>query len=565
MKTIGRTLVAFFLLGSLFAPPLLADDLDDLAHDFWAWRAKEMPVINDDIPRLERPAGWIPDWSPAAAVRYLHDLERFELRWKQLNTAGWPVPRQVDYLLIGSAIARVRWELVINPGWKRNPDFYLDQTVGAYVSLLLQPPPFDAARSKQIVATLRSFPATLEAARKNLTQATAPFAVLALERMENSRSVLIPSANALKPLLAPEAARELDAAAGEAVTALQSYRTWLTEKLSSLPRETAIGRGAYVFFLKNVALLPYSPEQLLELGRQEWARAVAWETYEQHRNAGLPQLARFADEPAQIAHAAKDELAIRQFLQAKDILTVPPWVRHYVLLPMPVYLRVFQGSAAEEDDFTSPARLQDDGVRYIDPPGPNLGYFADTIAKDPRCITVHEGVPGHYFQLVLSWAHPNPIRRHYYDSGANEGIGFYAEEMLLQAGLFDDSPRTGEIIASFARLRALRVEADVKLALGEFSLDEAARYLQQSVPMDSRTAHSEAAFFAAGPGQAISYQAGKVQILRMLADARRIQGAAFSLRTFHDFVWLNGNVPFALQRWEYLGMRDELDAVDRIK
>ena len=26
------------------------------------------------------------------------------------------------------------------------------------------------------------------------------------------------------------------------------------------------------------------------------------------------------------------------------------------------------------------------------------------------------------------------------DSGANEGIGFYAEEMMLQAGLFDDSP-----------------------------------------------------------------------------------------------------------------------------
>src|SRR5437016_6965671 len=102
------------------------------------------------------------------------------------------------------------------------------------------------------------------------------------------------------------------------------------------------------------------------------------------------------------------------------------------------------------------------------------------MAKDPRGIIVHEGVPGHYFQMSLSWANQDPIRRHYYDSSANEGIGFYAEEMLLHAGLFDDSPRSREFIWNFMRLRALRVEVDVKLALGMFSLDQAAEYLRRS-------------------------------------------------------------------------------------
>ena len=37
---------------------------------------------------------------------------------------------------------------------------------------------------------------------------------------------------------------------------------------------------------------------------------------------------------------------------------------------------------------------------------------------------------------------------------------------MLQAGLFDDSPRSREIIYNLMRLRALRVEVDVKLALG---------------------------------------------------------------------------------------------------
>src|SRR6185436_6269104 len=177
---------------------------------------------------------------------------------------------------------------------------------------------------------------------------------------------------------------------------------------------------------------------------------------------------------------------------------------------------------------------------YIRVPGADLPYFYLSTARDPRPIVVHEGVPGHYMQLSLAWAHENPIRRQYYDSGAGEGIGFYAEEMMLQAGLWADSPRSREIIYNFARLRALRVEVDVRLATGEFSIAQAADYLARTVPMDQATALEEAAWFAAGPGQAITYQIGTLQILRLLADARRLRGDAFDLRAFHDFVWTNG-------------------------
>jgi uncharacterized protein (DUF885 family) len=177
---------------------------------------------------------------------------------------------------------------------------------------------------------------------------------------------------------------------------------------------------------------------------------------------------------------------------------------------------------------------------------------------DPQPIIVHEGIPGHYFQLCLSWKHEDPIRRHYYDSGANEGIGFYAEEMMLQAGLFDDSPHTREIIYNFMRLRALHVEVDVKLALGQFTLEQAAKYLEEKVPMDSQTARQEAIAFSTGPGQALTYQIGKLQITKFLAEARMQQGDKFQLRAFHDFVWKNGNVPITLQRREYLGVAERM-------
>jgi len=566
MKTICG--VALLLAVLLFPPTVRADALDDLARDFWAWRAAEMPVSTDDIPRLERPAGWVPDWSPASVARYQKEMEGFEARWKAMNASSWPVARQVDYRLMGSAIARVRWELLVNRGWQRNPDFYVDQTLGAYVLLLLQPPPFDAARSQQIVATLRSMPRTLEAARQNLTEPAGPFAGLALERLAKVRDELSKSAEALKPRLAPDAAPNLDAAVEEAVKALEAYREWTAAKAPSMTPAIAVGREGYVFFLKNVALLPYTPEQLLQIGRLEWARAVALETYEQHHNSWLPSLAVLPDQQAEIALEAQDEAAIRKFLETRDLLTVPPSMQHYVFRQIPPWLWPFHGAMGEEDDFTGPSRLKDPGIRYIVPPRKDLGYFALTMAEDPRAITVHEGLPGHYFQLALSWSHPDPIRRHYYDSGANEGIGFYAEEMMMNSGLFESapsSPRTREIIASFMRLRALRVEVDVRLALGEFTLEQAASYLNRSVPMDITTAHAEAAAFSSNPGQAISYQIGKVQIVRMLAEARRQKGDMFSLRKFHDFVWLNGNVPLSLQRWELLGLRDDMDAAEGLR
>src|SRR5213594_2581943 len=332
---------------------------------------------------------------------------------------------------------------------------------------------------------------------------------------------------------------------------LQRFRATLQDRLPSSPNETALGRDAYVFFLKNVALYPYSPEQILAMGQQEWNRAVAFESYEKERNKNFPPLRLAKNVDSWIKDAGAKELQIREFLDKHGILTVPSWLQHYTLRPMPEYLRVLGFS--ENDDFTSPSRLNENCIRYVSEPSGNLGYFWRATAQDPRPIIVHEGIPGHYFQLCLSWKHEDPIRRHYYDSGANEGIGFYAEEMMLQNGLFDDSPHTREIIYNFMRLRALRVEVDVKLALGQFSLEEAAKYLEQKVPMDTQTARQEAIAFSTGPGQALTYQIGKLQIMQLLAEAGLQQGDKFNLRAFHDFVWKNGNVPIALQRWEYLG------------
>ena len=551
---------------SRHSPPVGAEaGLQRLARDFWAWRAAGQPVSSDDIPRVLRPPGWTPDWSAAAVAARRRELARFESRWRALAGRGRPVPEQVDHRLLGSALARVRWELDGVRLWRRDPGFYLAQTLGALVDALLPPPPFTPPRGRQVVERLASFPRTLADGRANLDQGVEPFARLALADLEDIGPRLRQGMAALRPLLATESRPRLDQETARATAALESYRAWLQSRVAAMPAAVATGRDAYVVFLRQVALLPFTPEQILAMGRQEWARSVAAEALESRRNRGLPELPLFASQAAQIARAGRDELAIRRFLEGRGILTVPGWMPHYLYLPLPGYLAPL-AAFGEGTDFPleggsgeSPGRP---ATRYVPPPSPALGYFALSMARDPRADMVHEGVPGHGFQLALSRRHPDEIRRHWYDSSANEGLGFYCEEMMLEMGLFDDSPRTREMIWNYARLRALRVEVDVRLALGTFSIDQAADYLRTAVPMDAATARSEAAAFAAAPGFAIGYQIGKLQIVQLLAEARLRQGKAFDLRTFHDFVWRNGNVPLALQRWELLGLGDQVEALD---
>jgi uncharacterized protein (DUF885 family) len=546
-----KSWTAVFLIALLLAnASVAADSLDKLANDFWTWRAKYAPFTGDDVNRIERPDG-TRDWSRASIDKQRKDLAEFEARWKKIDPAQWPIARQVDYKLIGSALARVRWELDVNARWQRDPNFYIAQTLTPIVEALTVPGPYDAAHSREILTRIGNIPSILQQGVENLDKPPAPFATVAIQALENIRPRLRQMATALlKSTTLKE--EELNSAVDRAANALEHFREKLKEVLPSLSNETGLGRDAYVFFLKNVALMPYSPEELLAMGRQEWNGAVAFEAFEKNRNKDVSPL-RIADNIDDwIKDAAAKELQIRKFLGEHNILTVPNWVQHYTLRPMPEFLRALQGFG-ETDDFTSPSRLNENCIRYVTEPSGKLGYFWQATAEDPRPITVHEGIPGHYFQLCLSRKHEDPIRRHYYDSGANEGIGFYAEEMMLQAGLFDDSPHTREIIYNFMRLRALRVEVDVKLALGEFTLDQAAKYLQEKVPMDENTAQQEAIAFSTGPGQAITYQIGKLQILKFLSDARMQEGERFNLRSFHDFVWRNGNVPIALQEWEFLG------------
>jgi uncharacterized protein (DUF885 family) len=534
-------------------------EIQSLADEFFRWRVTTQPCSPDDIPRVERPKGWVPAVSADALQAMRDRYSDFRQRLDAIEREGWTRSDSVDYLLLRSAIERVHWELDVLRVPHRDPGFYIQQTLGAIYELLLPQGAFKE-RAAEIVLRLQSIPATQRAGRENLIDPVRPFAANALRTLDGVRVKLTNMVDGLKPVVPKDLHRALEDAARTAADSLEDFAAWLKEGLPDMSDDVSIGGRAYEYYLHTIALNPMTTEQMLILGQSEFERAVVYEGLEQIRNGRLPEPVLFKSIEQQIEQEKKDELAIRTFLVDRKLLTIPGWVKHYGNRARPAYV-VPLAEMGVVDDLTSPSRLTDNGVSYIPSPSPSLSYFHRASARDPRPLVLHEGIPGHYFQLVISWNNPNPLRKHYFDSGSNEGWGFYVEEMMMQAGLFDSDRRRGrETIYNFMRLRALRVAADIKLALGDFSIDQAAEYLATMVPMERATAGGEAAFFASTPGQAISYQIGKLQIQKFIADARALQGKAFDLRAIHDYIVANGNVPIALLRWEYLGLRDEIEA-----
>src|SRR5256886_7030368 len=245
--------VAFFLSSlALFASSQTQpDSLIRLADDFWAWRARYAPFTGDDVNRIERPGG-VRDWSRAKLDNQRKELNEFEARWRKIDSRAWPIARQVDYRLVGSALSRVRWELDISPSWRRDPTFYIGQTLTPIVEALTVPAPYNDAQSREILTRIDNVPSILEQAKKNLEKPPAPFARVTIQALENIRPHLHQMASALArstTLKEPD----LYAATDRAADALEKYRAYLHELLPSLPNETALGRDAYVFFLHNVA------------------------------------------------------------------------------------------------------------------------------------------------------------------------------------------------------------------------------------------------------------------------------------------------------------------------
>src|SRR5207237_5764973 len=90
-----------------------------------------------------------------------------------------------------------RWELDVNPRWKRDPNFYVEQTLTALAEALTVPAPYDKARSGEILARIENIPSILQQGAENLDKPPAPFASVAINNLDGIRERLCKMASPL--------------------------------------------------------------------------------------------------------------------------------------------------------------------------------------------------------------------------------------------------------------------------------------------------------------------------------------------------------------------------------
>ena len=161
-------------------------------------------------------------------------------------------------------------------------------------------------------------------------------------------------------------------------------------------------------------------------------------------------------------------------------------------------------------------------------------------------LFLHEGNPGHHFQLSKQQELPVPkFRKFAYINAYGEGWALYTESLGKELGLYEDPNAYAGYLMLDMR-RAARLVVDTGLHAKGWTREQTIRYLVDEIGDDEAAAINATERYMSDPGQALSYKIGALKILELRERAATKLGPRFSLAKFHDEVLANGSLPLGI-------------------
>jgi uncharacterized protein (DUF885 family) len=250
---------------------------------------------------------------------------------------------------------------------------------------------------------------------------------------------------------------------------------------------------------------------------------------------------------ALLAEATRLLESARKYIVDKNLVTIPSDERA-VVEETPPFMRWNAAFLNAPGPFESKATT---AFYYVTRPDPSwtkkeqddylmpFGMLAST--------TVHEAYPGHFLQHLWAKRAPTRAQQMFGAYSFVEGWAHYGEQMMIEEGFGAEDPQSRLGQLADALLRNCRVVVSLGVHTEKISMAEAARRFVADCHQDKATAREQAARAAFDPGY-FAYTLGKLQILALREEAKRLLGPKFSLQRFHDALLAHGSPPVALIR-----------------
>lgn len=516
----------------------LPKDYQKLVALFNDWREFESPPL----------LGGAPDYT---ANRFKEDRKVFrglQKRLNKINIDSWAVPQQIDWHIVRAEMNGYDFNYRVLRPWERDPAFY--QTVWAYksdvpahegptnhatIELWTYSFPLTQDEQQRMAKELRIVPPLLKQARENLVGNARDLWVAGTENLRRQEKRLDSLSKKLGQHHPNNLHPNLREALSHAKQSTRSFVKWLDAQAPYKSGPSGVGKENYTWYQQNVHLVPLSWEEEVSLLKRELDRAWSSLVLEEQKNQGLPPMVA-ANTPKEFEiMAEKGVKRLLGFLSEKKIMPIKP--------NMEPALREHMGQFVPEDQ---------------------RNFFLIGMHYDPVPLYSHFY---HWFDLaqMRDEPHSSPIRRepllyNIFDS-KSEGIATGVEEIFMHAGLYEDSPRSKEIVWIMLAQRAARGLGSLYAHANMMTMEEAGRVHVKWTPRgwmerESHLLKFEQHLYLRQPGYGTCYITGKYLIEGLMTEyAKQLeeQGKKFVMKDFFKKFNDTGNIPVELVRWEITG------------
>ena len=189
-----------------------------------------------------------------------------------------------------------------------------------------------------------------------------------------------------------------------------------------------------------------------------------------------------------------------------------------------------------------PANGSSPGILFF-----NMAMLSTRPIPTMETLTLHEGIPGHHFQINLARENEElpPLLRFGSSTAYTEGWGLYSESLGRELGMFTD-PMQWFGHLDMEMLRAVRLVVDTGMHAKRWDRQRAIDYMIANTSMAPKDVTVEIDRYIAEPGQACAYKIGELKMHQLRREAAAALGTRFDVRTFHHQVLSTGSLPLAV-------------------